>query len=304
MNAPLDCLVIGGGPAGLTAAIYLARFRLSVHVFDAGFSRAALIPCTRNHAGFPGGIAGPALLDRMREQALEYGSSPMTEEITHLEACEEGFAARTRSQSLSAKTVLIATGVKNLRPLMSDDLHDQALKAGRLRYCPVCDGYEVIDQAVAVIGSGARGLKEALFLRAYTRQVTLAPNDGPHAFNEDEYRQIADAGIHLIDEPACHFALETDGISFTAGGQHLTFEAIYPALGSDIHSHLAADVGADRTAEGCIKVDGHQRTSVPFLYAAGDVVVGLDQISHAMGEAGVAATTIRNDLAAVAPRMR
>ncbi len=78
----------------------------------------------------------------------------------------------------------------------------------------------------------------------------------------------------------------------------MAFDTLYPAMGSDVHSSLARDVGAQLTDEGCIRVDAHQRTSVPNLYAAGDVVIGLDQISHAMGEAGVAATAIRNDLVA------
>ena len=89
----------------------------------------------------------------------------------------------------------------------------------------------------------------------------------------------------------------------TAEG-HYTFDTIYPALGSDTHVQLAEMAGADLSKDCCIKVDSHQRTSVPGLYAAGDVVIGLDQISHAMGEGGVAATTIRNDLCAKEPRWR
>jgi thioredoxin reductase (NADPH) len=83
----------------------------------------------------------------------------------------------------------------------------------------------------------------------------------------------------------------------TSAGR-IGFEAIYPALGSEVHSYLARDLGAALTNLDCIKVDAHQRTSIAGLYAAGDVVVGLDQISHAVGEAGGAATAIRNDLAA------
>ncbi len=90
----------------------------------------------------------------------------------------------------------------------------------------------------------------------------------------------------------------------TADG-HLTFDSVYPALGSDAHTELAGQVGAELSGDtGCILVDDHQRTSVPGLYAAGDVVLGLDQISHAMGEGGVAATTIRNDLARERPIKR
>lgn len=84
----------------------------------------------------------------------------------------------------------------------------------------------------------------------------------------------------------------------------LVFDALYPALGSDIRSELVTQVGAHLSIEGCLTVDAHQRTDVPGLYAAGDVVLGLDQISHAMGEGGVAATTIRNDLARRTPLRR
>ena len=89
----------------------------------------------------------------------------------------------------------------------------------------------------------------------------------------------------------------------TAEGTH-TFDSVYPALGSDTHTQLAEQLGARLNETGCIGVDARQRTSVEGLYAAGDVVVGLDQISHAMGEGGVAATTIRNDLAKQSPLLR
>src|SRR5204863_5766480 len=86
----LDCLIIGGGPAGLTAAIYLARFHLDILVVDGGKSRAAWIPCTRNHAGYPDGIAGRELLERMRAQAQKYGAKIKTEQVTKLERGDDG----------------------------------------------------------------------------------------------------------------------------------------------------------------------------------------------------------------------
>ena len=85
----LDCLIIGGGPAGLTAAIYLARFHLDILVVDGGKSRASWIPCTRNHAGYPDGIEGKELLRRMREQACKYGAKIETEFVTKLEHDEQ-----------------------------------------------------------------------------------------------------------------------------------------------------------------------------------------------------------------------
>ncbi len=162
----------------------------------------------------------------------------------------------------------------------------------------------MIDKVVAVIGTGERGGKEAQFLRSFTKTVTLAPHADQHTLSEEQQNTLDQAGIIVIDSPARDFRLEASKISFAAGAGRQSFDAVYPALGSTINSTLAAELGADCSGEVCIKVDGHQRTTVPSLYAAGDVVVGLDQISHAMGEAGVAATTIRNDAAAVTPIYR
>jgi thioredoxin reductase (NADPH) len=291
-----DCLVVGAGPAGLTAAIYLARFRLRVVVIDSAQSRAALIPRTHNHAGFPEGIAGRELLRRMRRQARLYGAEFRDGHISRIDRLDDGFADRSNLLEGRARTVLLATGVSNRRPAMSDSLHNRALAQGHLRYCPVCDGYEVIDQNIAVIGTGARGLTEAVFLRSYTRSISIIASEGSHSLSDEERRHLDSAGITVIDGPATDFALTKQGLSFVTARGRLDFTAVYPALGTDIHSDLAAALGAACSGDGCVQVDAHQRTTIPGLYAAGDVVLGLDQISHAMGEAGVAATTIRNDL--------
>jgi len=301
---PLDCLIIGGGPAGLTAAIYAARFHLSVQVVDAGDSRAAQIPLTRNHAGFPEGISGVALLERMREQAVLYGVVLTEGRVTDLRLGPEGFVATLPAREVLARTVLLATGVTNRRPFMDDDLHAEALRQGRLRYCPVCDGFEVTDQAVAVVGRGARAAREAEFLRSFTADVSLIGLTGEDGLDDAVRARLDAMGVKRFAGPARDFHLESDGLVVTCSAGRLRFDAVYPSLGSDIHSDLARALGAAVTDEGCIKVDAHQRTSVPGLYAAGDVVLGLDQISHAMGEAGVAATTVRNDLASLAPLLR
>lgn len=296
--------MIGGGPAGLTAAIYLARFHLSVAVVDAGQSRAGLIPLTRNHAGFPAGIAGTELLARMREQARLYGTDLRHGRVESIVRTADGFAATTDAAVFSARAILLATGVVNRHPTMLDDaLHDQALADGRLRYCPICDGYEVTDRRVAVLGTGERGCKEAIFLRSYTADVTLVAPESGHELEPADFRLLRDAGIDLVG--SCRaITLEEKAIVLQVNGDRLTFDSLYPALGSDICSDLAVPLGASVAGEGCLLVDAHQRTSVPGLYAAGDVVLGLDQISHAMGEGGVAATTIRNDLARQTPLHR
>jgi thioredoxin reductase (NADPH) len=300
-----DCLVIGGGPAGLTAAIYLTRFHLSLKVVDAGKSRASLIPCTRNHAGFPEGISGTELIARMKEQAQLYGAGIESERVTRLDRVEGGFCATWGSGSATARTVLLATGTKNRRPPMDEGLHDEALARGLIRYCPICDGYEVTDRKLGVIGDGAHGVAEALFLRSYSADITLIAPDRAHDVAAADRETLAAFGIRTVDGPCHAVAALDDAIVVDTPQGHHTFDSVYPALGSDVHTELAGQIGVALNREtGCILTDAHQRTNVPGAYAAGDVVLGLDQISHAMGEGGVAATTIRNDLARERPLLR
>lgn len=307
MDEPiLDCLIVGGGPAGLTAAIYLARFHLDILVVDGGKSRASWIPWTRNVSGFPDGIKGTELLRRMREQACKYGAKIETEFVTKLERDEDSglFTATWGSGRPTARAVLLATGVTNRRPPMDEALHDDALARGLVRYCPICDGYEVTDKKVGVIGSDSHGVAEALFLRSYTADITLIAPDRALRLKQEDHDRLRKAGIECVDGPAQAVAIPDGCIVVDTAEGHYTFDSIYPALGSDTHTQLAAMVGAKLSDDQCIVVDQHMRTNVHGLYAAGDVVIGLDQISHAMGQGGVAATTIRNDLCAQTPRWR
>jgi thioredoxin reductase (NADPH) len=307
MDEPiLDCLIVGGGPAGLTAAIYLARFHLDILVVDSGKSRASSIPCTRNVPGFTDGIKGTELLERMRDQACRYGAKIKSEFVTRLER-DPGTGLLTAawgSGEARARTVLMATGVSNRRPPMDETLHDDALARGLVRYCPICDGFEVTDKKVGVIGSDSHGVSEALFLRSYTADVTLIAPDKALRLKGEDSETLKKAGIQCVDGPAQAVAILDGCIVVDTAEGHFTFDSIYPALGSDTHAQLAESIGAELSPDDCIIVDRHMRTSVPGLYAVGDVVIGLDQISHAMGQGGVAATTIRNDLCADRPRWR
>jgi thioredoxin reductase (NADPH) len=281
-----DCIVIGGGPAGLTAAIYLARFHLKVLVLHHDKSRAATIPLTRNHAGFPEGL-----------QAHQCGAMVQISEVMSIERDAAGFAVTTKQDVFKAKTVLLATGVINNRPEMPSETHDVAVAQGLIRYCPICDGYEVTDKAVGVLGTGDRGFNEAMFLRSFTSRVSLIAEGRSHELSDKQKAQLETNGIDLHVGPASGFMLNDDSsITVDSPGGSLTYASIYPALGSVVRSELVVGLNAKRTDAGCVEVDRHQRTSVRGLYAAGDVVLGLDQISHAMGQASVAATAIRNDL--------
>lgn len=301
---PLDCLVIGAGPAGLTAAIYLARFHLRVALVDAGQSRAALIPRTHNHAGYPGGIAGTELLRRMREQAAEFGIAVEEGLVERIEREDCVFTAQAEARSWTARAVLLATGVVNDRPPMAPEVHDRALERGLLRYCPVCDGYEASDSRIGVIGTGSRGHGEAMFLRGFSADVTLIAPEGGHELSAEERAELDRCGIVLENGPCGPLRIEGESMIVPLPGGELAFDTVYPALGSLVRSDLALALGARASEDGCIEIDAHQRTSVAGLYAAGDVTRGLDQISHAMGQAGVAATTIRNDLCEQAPLLR
>ncbi len=151
--------MIGAGPAGLTAGIYLARFRRTVLIIDGESSRAALIPRSHNYPGFPGGISGPALLGRLRKQALHYGAMIETCIVEELKKTQGGFSAKTSSTlNITAKQVLLATGVIDIEPVLPD--LENAVRQGLIRHCPICDAFEVKDRKIAVIGFGCSGFPD------------------------------------------------------------------------------------------------------------------------------------------------
>src|SRR5919109_119166 len=155
----MDCLVVGGGPAGLTAAIYLARFRRNFQVVDAGASRAAWIPSSHNHPGFPDGIQGTELLRRMRAQGARHRARIVPGEISRLERLPDGtFSASIEGTILRADTVLLATGAEDIEPGLPS--LEYAVRRGFIRHCAICDAYEVIDQKVAIIGFGKCRIRE------------------------------------------------------------------------------------------------------------------------------------------------
>lgn len=295
MSEQCDVLIVGGGPAGLTAAIYLSRYHRRVIVVDAGHSRAKWIPRSHNHAGFPDGINGEDLLGRMREQAERFGTTIVTGLIEELEGGIDSFEARGAGIAFTARAVVLATGVENRRPAMDAATHRDALDRGLLRYCPVCDGYEVTGQAIGVIGANHHGVAEALFLRTFSDDVTLLTHESVE-LSETDRISLSSAGINVQESPidALEFA-DAAVVRLRDGGLY-RFDTIYPALGSDSNNALAKSLGLTLSDDRCIVVDPKQRSSAAGIYAAGDIVMSLDQISVAMGHAAIAATTLHNDL--------
>ena len=286
-----DCVIIGGGPAGLTAALYLARFLRSVTVFDARQGRARMIPKTHNFAPFPDGISGPDLLTQMQSHAERYGAVIENCTVESVERQGDGYCVTTDRGSEIARYVIFAAGVVNHRPPLPDAVHDRGVAKGLIRYCPVCDAYEVRDKRIAILGSGTHGLAEANFIRDYSSAVTLIRPNGDRPLSVDE--------IHISESPMSSLSLsesESEVIVTLEDSTVAHFDTIYIALGTSACSKLAETLGVPLAEDGCIVTGGQRETSIDGVYAIGDIIDGLDQIAHAMGQAAIAATAIHNDI--------
>lgn len=294
--AQAEIIVIGAGPAGLTAALYLARYRRDVLVIHDHNSRALRIPKTHNAPGFPDGITGPDLIERMTRHAAEFGARIEEDEITDLERSGQGFRLTGRSGThWESRAVILASGIFLNQVDLPHDLHEQAIEWGVLRYCPVCDGYEHSDARIGVIGCDSDGAAEALFLRQYSEDITLMPLSHPELTAEQK-AEMEEVGIAV--ETGALTALEPreDRMDVRLEGRDapLSFDVVYPALGSRPRAELAADLGITLKEEGCVPAGSEQDSGIPGFFAAGDVVEGLDQISVAMGHGALAATKAHN----------
>jgi thioredoxin reductase (NADPH) len=290
----IDCLIIGGGPAGLTAAIYLARFRRRVLVVDDGNSRAALIPESHNYPGFAG-ISGPELLASLRQQASRYGVQSQQGRVDELRKSGEAFEATVGGKILRAPRVLLATGIVDEAPDIPG-LRD-AIYRGALRFCPICDGYEATDKRIGVLGRFAASAKKAVFLRTYSRDVVLLPTEHPEKISGDDAEMLRAAKVKIAPARVIDVERNEDIVkAILDNGDRIEVDVLYPALGCDVRSQLAGALGARENEIGNVFVDDKQRTSVEGLYAAGDVVTDLHQISVATGHAAIAATAIHNSL--------
>ena len=285
---------MGAGPAGLTAATYLARFHRRAVVVDAGKSRARWIPKSHNCPGFPFGVAGTDLLDKLREQATGYGAEIVAGRIARLERDDDGFTATAEDGTRwQATYVILATGIVDRMPAMPG-LED-AIEQNVVRMCAVCDGYEASDDHIAVYAPVDDAIRHALFLRTFSRRVAAVRSE-PGEPSEENARRAREANIAVLpvatrlehDGTCCVFHLEDDSTH--------RFDTVYPVLGCETQSALATMLGAAVDDIGALRVDAKQQTSVDGLYAIGDIVSALNQISVAVGQAAIAATAVHNRL--------
>jgi len=288
----IDVIVVGGGPAGLTVASYLRRFHRSCLVLDADDSRARWIPESNNCPGFPHGVSGTELLRRMREQATVVGTAFEDAVVDGIERREGVFQVRAGERTWHSRMVILATGVSDCLP--KEDWTEAAVDCGALRLCSICDAYEASDLAIGVHGPSDGLGGHARFLRAYSASVHALPTDDGDG--GEEGRQSREAGVQWLPGGG---RLDFDGqrCSYVPpGGKPVGFDTVYAYLGSSTSAGIAAAAGAGLTPEGEIIVDADQQTRLPGLYAIGDVVSGLNQISVAVGHAAIAATHAHNAL--------
>lgn len=296
MHAPRfhDCIIIGAGPAGMTAALYLRRFHRDIVVLDAGNSRARWIPRSHNCPGFPDGVTGDELLARLREQAMDYDTPVTRARAEGLEIVEGGFRVTDTSDChYHARTALLATGIVDVLP--HQPWIEDAVACGAMRLCAICDGFEASDGSVAIHGPLPSAFGHAQFMRTYSPTVTLVPSDD--TMPDAQMRSAAQTdGIELMPRPR---ELLFDGTRcgfVDADGERRMFDTVYPVLGSRSQAHLAMGLGARVDDDNELIVSREQMTSVDGLYAIGDVVSALNQISVAVGHAAIAATCIHNTL--------
>jgi len=294
-DCPLhDCLVVGAGPAGLTAATYLARFRRDFVLVDAGKSRARWIPTSHNVPGFPRGVAGDTLLQRLRAQAGEYGVAVEDGSIARIERDGDIFAATAADgRRWRARTVVLATGVVDAMPAMPGLA--AAIERHVVRLCAVCDAYEASDEHIAVYAPVDVAIGHALFLRTFSTRVCVVRSQ-PGEPSPECAAAAHGAGIAVLppsvslhhDGQCCVFTLEDGSVQ--------RFDTVYPVLGSDAQSQLATALGARSDDNRELIVDARQQTTVDGLYAIGDVVSALNQISVGVGHAAIAASDIHQRL--------
>ncbi len=296
MDPVIDCLIVGGGPAGLTAGIYLGRFRRTAVIVDAGQSRVDWIPRSHNLPGFVDGVVGAHLLASLRTQAKRYGAVIRTGTVGGLTRDAKGlFSADLEENNIRARTVILATGVTENPPPIAH-LAD-AVKSGVVRTCPICDGYESRGKRIALIGHGVHAAREALYLRTYSDTISLMLTvKDALSLPENIEDKLVSAGISIVQMTGGRVAVDLDGATLVSGenGQVYHFDVVYSAFGTTAQTQLAAALGARLDEDNRFIVNAHQATSIDGLYACGDVVRGLNQISVAEGEAAIAATAIHN----------
>ena len=288
----LDCIIIGGGPAGLTAATYLRRLHRRVMVFDDGRSRARWIPESHNCPGFPLGVSGNELLHRLREQAATYGATVNPKRVSSINRESGTWRIEADGETWDSPTVLLATGVVDRLPTLASGDPEEALRNGLLRSCALCDGYEATDQRIAVVGPLAKAAANARYMTTFSADITVVPIDEP----AQDANPPDTAGLVVLPTLQSLACKEGSWEVVDIQGRNHKFDLVYAAMGAPARGELARLAGARVDNEGAVVTNEHMETSRTGLFAVGDVVTDLNQIAVAFGHAAIAASAIHRSL--------
>jgi thioredoxin reductase (NADPH) len=286
-----EVLVIGGGPAGLSAALYLARYDRHVALFDSGFGRSSWHQTIHNYIGFPGGVPARHLRELGRQQIGDYSQIECLDyKIESLRQDGNDFVATGQAGEWRGRSVIICTGVIDHYPHFDGW---EAYVGKSMFWCITCDGYGCKGKRVVVIGNTNDAVSEALQLGRFTDQLMVLTNS-----HENHITPAFEERLHKASIPFIHDKIESvigrDGqleAIQTQGGRRIELDQLFSQQGATPQSELAADLGVGLSDAGYILVDTEQKTTVPGVYAAGDVTrLHSHQVSTAVHEGGQAAS--------------
>ena len=290
-----EVIVVGGGMAGLSAAIYLGRAQRDTLVIDSGHSMAKWEPVVENYLGFRHGVAGEQLLKNGRAQAKRHKVRFAHDEIKNVAAGKSIFILKGKKKSYRCQRLLLATGIFH-RPPEIPGVNE--CLGHSMFFCKDCDGYRVRGKRIAIIGQNNETVEYALGMLDYSACVIVATNgkkrvwDKQHARWLEEYEiPVARQAVRDVD----HRRRKIRALEF-AGGQSVKIDYLFTTRGDIFYNHLAKKLGAKIDPEGQIRVDQCMRTSVPRLYAAGCVTPANCQMIIAAGQGAAAAQAINRDL--------
>ena len=288
-------IIIGGGLAGLSAAIYLGRAQRQTLVIDDGHSMARWEPVVQNYLGFPDGIGGPELLKRGRAQARASGVRFARDHILTARTNRNRFRLRGQDSLYTCERLLIATGIFHIPP---DIPGVKPCLGHSMFFCKDCDGVRVRGKTVAIYGYTNEAVEYALGLLLYTHRVVLV-TDGHKVRWDDQHAQwLTEYEVPICHEPIVNVDQKKSLLTalIMRDGSRVHADALFTTRGDIYYNKLAKGLGAEILQEGEIKVDEDMRTSVPGLYAAGCVTPANCQMIIAAGAGAIAAQAINRDL--------
>jgi thioredoxin reductase (NADPH) len=292
-----DVAVVGGGPAGLTAALYTTRLGHDTVVIDRGVGRAAMMQDTHNVIGVTEDVSGTEFLQTAREQVKAYGATYHRDFVTDAYHSDHGDVhLETNGAVYAADNVVLATGFSDVTP-------DPPLPpTGRgLHYCLHCDAYMFVDESVYVMGHGDSAAYVAMIMLNFTDEVDLLTRGATPTWSDDTDRMLTAHPVDVIHEDLAGVQRDDDGWleSFEfEDGTVREYRGGFAMYGSDYNTALATDLGCALNDDGTVVVDDHGETTVEGVYAVGDLIPGHNQIPVAMGQGAKAGLAIHKDLRA------